>query len=267
MTRELSDGELERYARHVIMEEIGEEGQAKLLSSSVLVVGAGGLGSPALLYLAAAGVGRIGVIDADAVDVTNLQRQILHSSEEIGIAKVTSARDRLEALNPDIVIEAHRLRLGPDNADDVLAPYDLILDGSDNFTTRYLINDACVRLKKTLISAAIVRFEGQISTFKPWADPGVLPCYRCIFPAQPDPNLVPRCDTVGVLGPVAGVMGTMQAVEGLKELLGLGTSLAGRLMLYSALDATTRTIRIKADPDCPCCSGKGFAPGREGPAQ
>lgn len=255
MMRDLSDDELERYARHVIMEEIGEEGQARLLASSVLVVGAGGLGSPALLYLAAAGIGRIGVVDADAVDVTNLQRQILHSTEEIGVAKVASARDRLEALNPTIRIDAHRLRLGPDNAEQVLAPYDLILDGSDNFTTRYLMNETCLKLKKPLVSAALVRFEGQLATFKPWADPGVLPCYRCIYPAPPDPNLVPRCDTVGVLGPVAGVMGAMQAVEVIKELLGIGQSLAGRLLLYSALDATTRTIRVKADPQCPCCSG------------
>ena len=249
----LDDAELERYARHVILEEIGEEGQARLLASSVLVVGAGGLGSPALLYLAAAGVGRIGVVDADRVDVTNLQRQVLHSTDELGLAKVDSARDRLLALNPAIRIETHRLRLGPDNADTLLGSYDLILDGSDNFTTRYLVNDACTRLRKPLVSAALVRFEGQIATFKPWAEPGVLPCYRCVYPAPPDPDLVPRCDTVGVLGPVAGVMGAMQAVEAIKELLGLGTSLAGRLLLYSALDATTRTIRVKADPDCPCC--------------
>lgn len=249
----LDDAELERYARHVIMEEIGEEGQARLLAASVLVVGAGGLGSPALLYLAAAGVGRIGVVDADRVDVTNLQRQVLHSTEELGLAKVDSARDRLLALNPTIRVETHRLRLGEQNADALLAGYDLILDGSDNFTTRYLVNAVCTRLRKPLVSAALVRFEGQIATFKPWADPGVLPCYRCLYPAPPDPDLVPRCDTVGVLGPVAGVMGAMQAVEAIKELLGLGTSLAGRLLLYSALDATTRTIRVKADPDCPCC--------------
>lgn len=265
MSRDLTDAELERYARHAILDEIGEAGQVALLDASVLVVGAGGLGSPALLYLAAAGVGRLGVVDADAVDATNLQRQILHGSADLGRAKADSAAARLAALNPDIRIDAHRARLGPDNALDLIAGYDLVLDGSDNAETRYLVNDACYFLKVPLVSASVVRFDGQLATFKPFADPGVLPCYRCIYPTPTDPGLVPRCDSAGILGPAAGVMGTLQATEAIKQLLGLGEGLAGRLMLYCALDAEpTRLVRVKADPDCALCGAAPTitAPGR-----
>ncbi len=247
---DLTDEQLERYARHVILDEVGEEGQLKLLRSRVLVVGAGGLGSPALLYLAAAGVGTLGIVDHDTVDITNLQRQIIHTDEDVGEAKVRSAAERIEALNPEIEVIEHRARFTAANAMELVAGYDLVVDGSDNFAARYLTNDACFLAKKPLVSAALVRFEGQLSTYKAY-ETG--PCYRCIFPTPPDPNLVPRCDTVGIFGAVAGVMGTLQAVEVLKELLGLGTSMAGRLLLFDALDQTFRTIRTNRDPDCPLC--------------
>lgn len=247
---ELTDAELERYARHVILDEVGEEGQIKLLESRVLVVGAGGLGSPVLLYLAAAGIGTLGIVDFDTVDMTNLQRQIIHSTDEIGEPKVRSAADRLELLNPEIEIVQHRARLSAANARDIVAGYDLVVDGSDNFSARYLTNDICYFLKKPLVSAALVRFEGQLSTFRAYESG---PCYRCLFPTPPDPTLVPRCDTVGIFGAVAGVLGTLQATEVLKELLGLGTPMTGRLMLYDALDQTFRTVKTGKDPDCPLC--------------
>jgi molybdopterin/thiamine biosynthesis adenylyltransferase len=247
---ELDDEGLERYARHVILEEVGEEGQLKLLASKVLVVGAGGLGSPVLMYLAAAGVGTLGVIDPDVVDLSNLQRQIIHSTDEIGRPKVRSAAERIEALNPDVTVIEHRDRLAPGNAETVIADYDLVVDGSDNFAARYLTNETCHRLGKTLVSAALVRFEGQLSTYKTHAGG---PCYRCLFPEPPDPDLVPRCDTVGIFGAVAGVMGSLQATEVLKELLGLGTSMSGQLLLFDALDQTFRKIKVARDPDCPVC--------------
>lgn len=256
MTNDLSDAQLERYARHVILDEVGEEGQLKLLASRVLVVGAGGLGSPALLYLAAAGVGTLGIVDHDVVDVTNLQRQIIHADDTVGEAKVRSAAERIESLNPEIAVIEHRARFTAANAMDFVADYDLVIDGSDNFAARYLTNDACYLARKPLVSAALVRFEGQLSTYKAYAanaEGENFPCYRCLFPTPPDPNLVPRCDTVGIFGAVAGVMGTLQAVEALKELLGLGTGMAGRLLLFDALDQTFRTIRTRRDPECPLC--------------
>lgn len=250
MQAELDDDQLERYARHVILEEVGEEGQLKLLEAKVLVIGAGGLGAPVLMYLAAAGIGTIGIVDFDTVDLSNLQRQIIHSTDEIGQPKTRSAADRIETLNPEVEVVEHRVRLSHSNAEDLFARYDVIVDGSDNFAARYLANETCVKLRKPLVSAALVRFEGQLSTYKPHLEG---PCYRCIFPEPPDPNLVPRCDTVGIFGAVAGVMGSLQATEVLKEVLGLGTSLAGQLLLFDALDQTFRKIRTVRDPACPVC--------------
>lgn len=250
MIDELDDDQLERYARHVILEEVGEEGQVKLLNARVLVVGAGGLGAPVLMYLAAAGVGTLGVVDHDVVDLSNLQRQIIHSTEEIGQPKVRSAAERIETINPEVTVVEHRMRLGPNNAEEIIADYDLVVDGSDNFAARYLSNETCYRLKKPLVSAALVRFEGQLATFKAY-DGG--PCYRCLFPEPPDPDLVPRCDTVGIFGAVAGVMGCLQATEVLKEILGLGTSMSGHLLLFDALDQTFRKITTQKNPDCPVC--------------
>ncbi|NMM44981.1 molybdopterin-synthase adenylyltransferase MoeB [Rhodospirillaceae bacterium KN72] len=252
MQDELDDAQLERYARHVILDEVGEEGQLKLLSARVLVVGAGGLGAPILMYLAAAGVGTLGIVDHDTVDLSNLQRQVIHSTDDIGVPKVRSAAERIELINPDIEVIEHRTRLGPDNAESLFADYDLIVDGSDNFSARYLSNETCVKLKKPLVSAAVVRFEGQLSTFKPHVDG---PCYRCLFPEPPDADIVPRCDTVGIFGAITGVMGSLQATEVLKEILGLGTSMAGHLLLFDALDQTFRKIKTAKDPDCPICGG------------
>lgn len=251
-----------RYARHLILDEVGEEGQEKLLRSRVLVVGAGGLGSPLLMYLAAAGVGTLGVVDDDKVDLTNLQRQIVHSTEAVGRPKVDSAAESLRHLNPEIEIERHKLRLDAGNADVLVARYDLVADGSDNFDTRYVLNEACYRRKKPLVAASLYRFEGQLTTYAAWrgrtGDEGGGPCLRCVFRDKPPPDEVPRCETAGILGAVAGVMGTMQATEVLKELLGLGESLSGRLLLYDALSAETRIIKLKRDPECPTC-GRGKA--------
>lgn len=249
---ELTDRQLERYARNVILDEVGEEGQLKLLAAKVLVVGAGGLGAPMLLYLAAAGVGTIGVIDDDTVDVTNLQRQVIHDDASVDHPKVESAAKRLKALNPDIVIDPIPARLNAENAAEIIERFDIVADGSDNFTTRYLLNDLCYRLKKPLVSAALLRFEAQLSTFK--AHLGAPhPCYRCLFPEQPPEDLIPRCETAGILGPVAGVMGSLQATEVLKEILGIGDSLSGRLVLFDALSMAFREVKFKRDPACPTC--------------
>ncbi|MDX1736999.1 MAG: molybdopterin-synthase adenylyltransferase MoeB [Alphaproteobacteria bacterium] len=248
---ELSDEELERYARHVILDEVDEEGQIKLLNAKVLMVGAGGLGSPVLLYLAAAGVGTIGIVDHDVVDLSNLQRQVIHTTDEIGQSKVSSAAEKMEAINPDITIHEYRDRINARNALNLIKDYDLVIDGSDNFQARYVVNDACYLLKKPLVSAALVRFEGQASLYKAYEED--MPCYRCVFPQSPDPDLVPRCDTVGILGPVAGVLGCLQATEALKEILGIGTNLAGRLLLFDAMDITMRTIALKKDRNCALC--------------
>jgi molybdopterin/thiamine biosynthesis adenylyltransferase len=250
---ELNEEQFQRYARHLILDEVGEEGQIRLLSSRVLVIGAGGLGSPLLLYIAAAGVGTIGITDADRVDLTNLQRQIVHATDRIDALKVDSAREALAAINPGVRVETHPLRLGPENAESVIQAYDIVVDGSDNFETRYLLTDLCYRLAKPLVAAALSPFEGQISTFRPYLGAGH-PCYRCLFRDPPPPDLVPRCETAGILGAVAGVLGTLQAVEVLKELLQLGDSLDGRLLLYDALRARFHTIRIAKDLECPTCS-------------
>jgi molybdopterin-synthase adenylyltransferase len=216
------------------------------------VVGAGGLGSPMLLYLAAAGVGTIGIVDDDRVDITNLQRQIVHATERVGDLKVDSARESLARINDGVRIETHPTRLGLDNAADLIGRYDLVADGSDNFATRYLLTDQCARLKKPLVAAALSPFEGQLSTFKPYLGDGH-PCYRCLFREPPPPDMVPRCEEAGILGAVAGVLGTLQAVEVLKELLGLGDSLDGTLLIYDALRVRFHRIRITKDADCPTC--------------
>ena len=258
---ELSEQEFERYARHLILPEVGEEGQAKLLSSRVLVVGAGGLGSPVLLYLAAAGVGTIGIVDNDSVDLSNLQRQIVHATASVGAPKVESARDTIAAVNPGVRVEAHAQRLESQNAEALVGAYDLVADGSDNFATRYLLTEICHRLGKPLVAGALSPFEGQLSTFKPYLGAGH-PCYRCLFREAPPPDLVPRCETAGILGAVAGVIGTLQAVEVLKELLGLGDSLDGTLLLYDALGTRFHRIRVAKDPDCPTCAAPAFAAAR-----
>ncbi|HLJ20025.1 MAG TPA: molybdopterin-synthase adenylyltransferase MoeB, partial [Stellaceae bacterium] len=225
---------------------------AKLMAARVLVVGAGGLGSALLLYLGAAGVGTLGIVDDDVVDLSNLQRQIVHPTPRIGAPKVESARETLAALNPEVRVEPHRVRLEPSNVDALVGAYDLVADGTDNFTTRYLLNDACFRLGKPLVAASLAPFDGQLSTFKAHLGPPH-PCYRCLFREAPPPDLIPRCETAGILGAVAGVMGTLQATEVLKELLGIGDSLSGSLLLYDALGARFRRVRIPRDPHCPTC--------------
>jgi molybdopterin-synthase adenylyltransferase len=250
---ELSETQFHRYARHLILDEVGEEGQEKLLQSRVLVVGAGGLGSPLLLYLAAAGVGTLGVVDDDRVDLSNLQRQVIHPTDRVGALKVASAEATVAAINPDIRVETHATRLDADNVRDLVDAYDLVADGSDNFTTRYLLNDTCFALRRTLVGAALSPFDGQLSTFKAYLGPPH-PCYRCLFREAPPPDLVPRCETAGILGAIAGVMGTLQATEVLKELLGIGESLSGQLLMYDALRAGFHKIRVPRDPDCPTCS-------------
>jgi adenylyltransferase/sulfurtransferase len=252
----ITDKQLERYARHIVMEEVGEEGQEKLLNSKVLVIGAGGLGSPSLMYLAAAGVGTLGVVDFDVVDTSNLQRQIVHSTENVGDPKVASAAERLHDINPEVKVQTHRARFTPENALSLIDGYDLVVDGSDNFTTRYLANDACYFAKKPLVSGALLRFEGQLSTFRAYEEGEDRPCYRCLFPSPPKPNMVPRCETAGIFGAVAGVIGTLQATEVLKELLGLGDSMAGRLLLYEGLSGTFRTLKVKRDPACALCGAQ-----------
>jgi len=252
---ELSDAQFERYARHLVLEEVGEEGQQKLLQAKVLVVGAGGLGSPLLLYLAAAGVGTLGIVDDDAVDLSNLQRQIVHATESIGVAKVESARRTLHHVNPEVKVITHAERLADANVAALVGAYDLVADGSDNFATRYLLNDICYRLQKTLIGAALSPFEGQLSTFKAYLGPPH-PCYRCLFREPPPPDSVPRCETAGILGAIAGVMGTLQATEVLKEILGIGESLSGSLLIYDALRAGFHKIKLPRDPDCPTCGTK-----------
>jgi molybdopterin-synthase adenylyltransferase len=248
----LTDAQFERYARHLILDEVGEEGQARLMAARVLVVGAGGLGSPLLLYLAAAGVGTLGIVDDDTVDLSNLQRQVVHATARIGAPKVESALAAIAAINPDVAVEPHQVRLDAGNAAPLIAAYDLVADGSDNFATRYLLNDLCHSLKKPLVAAALSPFEGQLSTFKSYLGPPH-PCYRCLFREPPPPDSVPRCEEAGILGAVAGVMGTLQAVEVLKEVLGLGDSLDGTLLIYDALRVRFHRIRIAKDPDCPTC--------------
>jgi len=250
MPQDFSEHEIERYSRHILLREVGGVGQARLRAASVLVVGAGGLGSPLVLYLAAAGVGRIGIVDDDTVELSNLQRQIAHTMDSLGEAKVASAARAAAAINPGVVVEAHQVRLSADNALDLIGRYDLVCDGTDNFAARLLVSDACVIARKTLVSAAVTRFDGQLGTFRPHVGG---PCYRCLVPEAPPPGMVPSCSEAGVFGAVVGVMGSMQAVEAIKEILGIGTSLAGSLVVYDALALRFRTIRLPADPNCPSC--------------
>jgi adenylyltransferase/sulfurtransferase len=252
MDREFSEDEISRYSRHILLKEVGGEGQAKLLAARVLVVGAGGLGSPLVLYLAAAGVGTIGIVDDDRVELSNLQRQVAHSMDRLGTYKVESAAAAVRAINPAVVVEAHPVRLTAENAAGLIEQYDLVCDGSDNFATRFLVADACVLAKRTLVSAAVLRFDGQLSTFKPHADPDG-PCYRCLYPAPPPDGLIPSCSEAGILGAVTGVMGSLQATEVLKEIMGIGEGLSGRLVIWDALSSRFRTVRLRRDPACAAC--------------
>ena len=252
MNLDFDDEDIRRYSRHILLQEVGGIGQAKLREARVLVVGAGGLGSPLLLYLAAAGVGTIGLVDDDVVDISNLQRQIAHTTASIGAPKVGSAAAAARAINPGVTIEQHPIRLTPGNALDLIGRYDLVCDGTDNFATRFLVSDACVLARRTLVSAAVLRFDGQLAVFKPHAGEE-FPCYRCLYPEPPPDGLVPSCSEAGVLGAVTGVMGTLQATEVLKELLGIGETLAGRLLIWDALATRFRVVRLKRDPACPAC--------------
>ena len=246
---ELSNEEIGRYSRHLIMPEVALEGQKKLKQAKVLTIGTGGLGSPLALYLAAAGVGTIGIVDFDVVDESNLQRQILHGTSDIGRPKVESAREKLEDINPNVNVVVHEEALTSENALDILKDYDVIVDGTDNFPTRYLVNDACVLLGKPNVYGSIFRFEGQASVF--YAEEG--PCYRCLYPEPPPPGLVPSCAEGGVLGILPGTVGMIQATETVKLILGIGDPLVGRLMLYDALGMSFREMKLRKDPDCPVC--------------
>jgi molybdopterin/thiamine biosynthesis adenylyltransferase/SH3-like domain-containing protein len=250
-----SEDEIQRYSRHILLPELGGTGQARLRDAGVLVIGAGGLGSPLALYLAAAGIGRIGLVDDDVVELSNLQRQIAHGTPDLGRPKVDSAAEALRRLNPQVRVETHQTRLTAANAAPLIAAYDIICDGTDNFDTRFLINDTCVAGHRTLVSAAVLRFEGQLATFKPHADPAG-PCYRCLHPAPPPPGLVPSCSEAGILGAVTGVLGALQATEVIKEVTGIGASLSGYLLVWHALDATFRKIRLRKDPQCRVCAKK-----------
>jgi molybdopterin/thiamine biosynthesis adenylyltransferase len=248
----VDDKELERYARHILLPEIGGAGQARIRKAKVLVVGAGGLGSPAILYLAAAGVGMIGVVDNDTVDLSNLQRQIAHTTSRIGMGKGESAKIAVADLNPGVNVVVHAERLTESNAAQLISQYDLVADGSDNFATRFLVNDTCFFLKKTLVSAAILRFDGQLSTFRAHLG-GANPCYRCLFPEPPPPDAVPTCAEVGVLGAMCGTMGSLQAGEVIKEITGAGETMSGRLLIVDGLRTDFRKVKIKPDPDCALC--------------
>ena len=248
--RTLSAEQRNRYQRHLLLPEVGEAGQQRLLDARVLLLGAGGLGSPAAMYLAAAGVGTIGIIDMDVVDESNLQRQILHNMDRIGDRKVDSAKKTLTALNPDVDVVAHDVRLGADNVLDVFAGYDVIVDGTDNFPTRYLVNDASLKLRIPVVHGSIFRFEGQATLFHPY----VGPCYRCLFPHPPPTELAPSCAEAGVLGVLPGIIGSIQAMEAIKLILDLGDTLTGRILTYDAMDESFRTLRSRRDPECPACS-------------
>jgi adenylyltransferase/sulfurtransferase len=247
----LNDEELERYARHLVLREVGGVGQAKIRKARVLIVGAGGLGSPAALYLAAAGIGKLGLVDDDTVSLSNLQRQILFRTADIGRPKVEAGAEALKALNPGIQVNAHATRLTAANVMDLIADYDIVADGSDNFATRFLLNDACFFARKVLVSAAVTEFEGQLATYK--GHEANCPCYRCLFPEAPPAGTVPNCSETGVLGAAAGVMGALQGLEVLKEAAGLGTGLAGKILTYKALTAEFRTARLPKDPACALC--------------
>lgn len=241
--------QLDRYSRHVVMDEVGPDGQAALLDASTLVVGAGGLGAPAIQYLAAAGVGRLGIADDDVVERSNLQRQVIHADDDVGRSKATSAREFVEALNPDVDVETYETRVDRDTVSDLVNDYDVVVDATDNFPTRYLLNDACVLAETPLCHGAIYRFEGQATTIAP----GGGPCYRCLFAEPPEPGTVPDCATTGVLGVLPGTIGCVQATEAIKTIIGIGTPLHGRVFTYDAADLTTDEVPYRATPDCPIC--------------
>jgi molybdopterin/thiamine biosynthesis adenylyltransferase/rhodanese-related sulfurtransferase len=251
----LTHEQKQRYSRHLLVPEVGAEGQARLLDSKVLLIGAGGLGSPSALYLAAAGVGTLGIVDFDIVDISNLQRQVLHTTERVGQKKVDSARLTIGALNPDVEVVAHEEMLTAENVERLIAGYDVVLDGTDTFETRYVLNDAAVAAGIPVVHASVFRFEGQLTVF----DTPAGPCYRCLYPTPPPPELAPGCSVAGVLGIVPGIMGMLQANEVLKILLGIGETLAGRLLLFDALDASFTELKLRRDPDCPVCSEKAIA--------
>lgn len=246
---ELSDQQIERYSRHIILPKVGGKGQKKILESKVLCIGTGGLGSPSIMYLAAAGVGTIGLVDDDVVDLSNLQRQVIHSTTTVGVHKTKSAGDRVRELNPDVTVVEHAMRVDSSNIMELIEQYDVVLDGTDNFPTRFLINDACVMAKKPLVHAGIFRFEGQILTIKP----GDGPCYRCLFPEPPPPGMVPSCQEAGILGCVAGVMGTIQATETIKVILNLGETLTGSMLIFDALEMNFRKVKVPRDKSCAVC--------------
>ena len=255
---DLTDAQRDRYSRHILLPEVGEAGQAKLLQSKVLLLGAGGLGSPALMYLAAAGVGTLGIVDADVVDASNLQRQIVHATSRVGTPKVESAAKAIAELNPDVKVVAYRERLTSANVDRIFADYEVVVDGTDNFPTRYLVNDASVFLGKPVVHGSIFRFDGQVTTFIPekaakkyGMAPG--PCYRCLYPEPPPPHLAPSCQEAGVLGILCGIVGTLQATDAIKILLGKGTTLAGRLLTYDSLKMKFRELKLRRSPECPVC--------------
>lgn len=255
---DFTEDQIQRYSRHILLPEVGGTGQARLAAARVLVIGAGGLGAPVLMYLAAAGVGTLGIVDDDRVDLSNLQRQVIHGTADIGRPKVDSAAERLAGLNPEVTVHRHADRLTAANAADLIAGYDLVVDGSDNFATRYLLNDACYFAGRPLVTAALLRFEGQLAVYRPTAPTedqpaGSLPCYRCLFPEPPPPGAIPSCSEAGVLGALAGLIGALQATEVLKAVLGIGESLAGGLLLVDALTLTFRKMTVRPDPDCPLC--------------
>lgn len=250
MTDILTEEQIERYSRQIILPEVGGAGQKKLLSAKVLMIGAGGLGSPCALYLASAGIGHLGIVDSDKVELNNLQRQIMHSTKTIGVMKAESAKERINQINPDVKVYAYNTRLTSENIMGIIKDYDFIVDGSDNFPTRYLVNDACVMANKSFSHGGIFRFDGQAFTIVP----GKGPCYRCLFSEPPPPGLVPSCQEAGILGAVAGVIGVIQANEVLKFVLGIGELLVGRLLIFNAKDSTFRIVKIPKDENCPVCS-------------
>ena len=246
---EFTDEQIERYSRHIILPEVGGAGQQKMLEARILLLGAGGLGSPAAYYLAAAGIGNLGIVDFDQVDLSNLQRQIIHSTERIGMLKTESAKKTIQALNPDVNVTLYNEKIDSSNILSIIKDYDYVVDGSDNFPTRYLVNDACVMENKTLIHGSIYRFEGQVTVFKPNSGP----CYRCLYPEPPPPGMSPNCQEGGVLGVLAGIIGNLQVVEVLKLILGIGEPLVGKLLIYDALKTEFRNLKLRKDANCPLC--------------
>ena len=246
---EFTDEQIERYSRHIILPEVGGAGQQKMLEARILLLGAGGLGSPAAYYLAAAGIGNLGIVDFDQVDLSNLQRQIIHSTERIGMLKTESAKKTIQALNPDVNVTLYNEKIDSSNILSIIKDYDYVVDGSDNFPTRYLVNDACVMENKTLIHGSIYRFEGQVTVFKPNSGP----CYRCLYPEPPPPGMSPNCQEGGVLGVLAGIVGNLQVVEVLKLILGIGEPLVGKLLIYDALKTEFRNLKLRKDANCPLC--------------